>query len=296
MAQEEAKRASILPGAAVFAAVTAYVIAILLADKQNTILILFGVGVAAVLLASLFKLLKPIGRSFSSHETAFNVLAILAMLLIAGVFREEHFVLLLVVTFMLYAVAALGLTIQFGYAGVVNFAGASFFGIGAYTSAVLTTHTALPHLAILFLGGVTAALAGIVLLPPILRTSGHYAAVVTIAFALLFKSFIEVNDVLGGPQGYPPSLPRSSRMVLQRQHYRSRLGNLLLYELLPAQPRPADLRLRVRPEARTLVDRAKSRCDPARRDRGKLLRAGHCPLEGDRVSSRQFPDRARRSA
>ena len=34
-----------------------------------------------------------------------------------------------------------------------------------------------------------------------LRTRGHYAAVVTIAFALLFKTFLEVNDVLGGPQG-----------------------------------------------------------------------------------------------
>jgi ABC-type branched-subunit amino acid transport system permease subunit len=207
VAQGEGKRASILPGAAVFSAVTAYLTAILYADKQNTVLILFGVGVAAVLAASLLKLLKPVGRSFSSHETAFNVLAVLAMLLIAGVFRGEHFVLLLVVTFMLYAVASLGLTIQFGYAGVVNFAGASFFGIGAYTSAILMTHSTLPHLTILLLGGVAAALAGIILLPPILRTSGHYAAVVTIAFALLFKSFIEVNDVLGGPQGvHLPSL------------------------------------------------------------------------------------------
>jgi ABC-type branched-subunit amino acid transport system permease subunit len=40
-----------------------------------------------------------------------------------------------------------------------------------------------------------------VLLLPVLRTRGHYAAVVTIAFALLFKTFLEVNDVLGGPQG-----------------------------------------------------------------------------------------------
>ena len=30
---------------------------------------------------------------------------------------------------------------------------------------------------------------------------GHYAALVTIAFALLLKTFLEVNDVLGGPQG-----------------------------------------------------------------------------------------------
>ena len=46
-----------------------------------------------------------------------------------------------------------------------------------------------------------AALAGSLLLLPVLRTRGHYAAVVTIAFALLFKTFLEVNDVLGGPQG-----------------------------------------------------------------------------------------------
>ena len=155
---EEAKRASAWPAAAVLAAITAYVAAVLYAEKQTTISILFTVGIVAVLSVRVLGLLKPIGRSFASHETAFNVSAAVAMLAIAAVFRNEHFVLLLAVTFMLYAIAALGLTIQFGYAGVVNFAGASFFGIGAYTSAVLMSQTALPHLAILFLGGVTAAL------------------------------------------------------------------------------------------------------------------------------------------
>ena len=53
----------------------------------------------------------------------------------------------------------------------------------------------------LLIGGVLAALIGSLLLLPVLRTRGHYAAVVTIAFALLLKTFLEVNDVLGGPQG-----------------------------------------------------------------------------------------------
>jgi len=117
------------------------------------------------------------------------------------VFHEDHFVLLLVCTVLLYTVATLGLNIQFGYAGVLNFAGASFFGIGAYTAAVLNQHTAVPHLLVLLIGGVMAALIGSLLLLPVLRTRGHYAAVVTIAFALLLKTFLEVNDILGGPQG-----------------------------------------------------------------------------------------------
>jgi ABC-type branched-subunit amino acid transport system permease subunit len=119
----------------------------------------------------------------------------------AAYFHDDHFVLLLMVTVLLYSVASFGLNIQFGYAGVLNFAGASFFGIGAYTSAVLNTQTSLPSLLVLLIGGLLAALIGCVLLLPVLRTRGHYAALVTIAFALMFKTFLEVNDVLGGPQG-----------------------------------------------------------------------------------------------
>src|ERR1043166_2544093 len=123
------------------------------------------------------------------------------LIFVAAVFHEDHFALLLVLTVMLYSVATLGLNIQFGYAGVLNFAGASFFGIGAYTSAVLNGYAGMPHLIVPLIGGLLAALTGSLLLLPVLRTRGHYAAVVTITFALLFKTFLEVNDVLGGPQG-----------------------------------------------------------------------------------------------
>ena len=121
--------------------------------------------------------------------------------LLPAYFHNNHFVLLLMVTVLLYSVATLGLNVQFGYAGVVNFAGASFFGIGAYTSAVLNAQASIPPLVVIVIGGLLAALVGSLLLLPVLRTRGHYAAVVTIAFALLFKTFLEVNDVLGGPQG-----------------------------------------------------------------------------------------------
>ncbi|MDH4325947.1 MAG: branched-chain amino acid ABC transporter permease, partial [Betaproteobacteria bacterium] len=84
---------------------------------------------------------------------------------------------------------------------MVNFAAAAFLGVGCYTAAVLTAHTAIPHLLVLAIGGAVAALIGSILILPVLRTRGHYSAVVTIAFVLLFKTFLEVNDTLGGPQG-----------------------------------------------------------------------------------------------
>jgi ABC-type branched-subunit amino acid transport system permease subunit len=194
-------RASLWPGLAAFAAATVYMIALLAAEEQSIIIVLLAFGIVTVVVAAWAGLFGAVNRSFVEHEDAMAASAVIAALAIAAFFHEDHFVLLLVVTVLLYSVATLGLNIQFGYAGVLNFAGASFFGIGAYTSAVLNTYTAVPSLLVLVIGGLLAALIGSALLLPVLRTRGHYAAVVTIAFALLLKTFLEVNDVLGGPQG-----------------------------------------------------------------------------------------------
>jgi ABC-type branched-subunit amino acid transport system permease subunit len=118
---------------------------------------------------------------------------------LVGLLREDNFALLMLCTVALQTLAALGLHLQFGYAGVANFAGAAFLGVGAYTAAVLGGHVPAPL--VLAAGAGLAALAGLLLALPLLRTRGHYAALVTIAFGLLFRTFLEVNDALGGPQG-----------------------------------------------------------------------------------------------
>lgn len=190
-----------MPGLAAIVLATAYLITLLAAEKQTFIIGLLVAGIAAVLAAQWFGLFAPVTQSFNEREDALGIITVIAAFAIAAYFHDDHFVLLLVITVVLYTVATLGLNIQFGYAGILNFAGASFFGIGAYTSAVLNAHTAIPHLLVLLIGGLLAALIGSLLLLPVLRTRGHYAALVTIAFAILLKTFLEVNDVLGGPQG-----------------------------------------------------------------------------------------------
>jgi ABC-type branched-subunit amino acid transport system permease subunit len=192
---------ALLPGVAALALATLYLIALLAVERQPLVIGLLALAIAAVLAANWLGLLVPVSRSFADHEDALGALAVAAAIAMAAVFYDNHFVLLLLVTVLLYIVATLGLNIQFGYAGVLNFAGASFFGIGAYTSAVLNAHTAVPHFLVLPIGGLISASIGSLLLLPVLRTRGHYAAVVTIAFALLLRTFLEVNDVLGGPQG-----------------------------------------------------------------------------------------------
>ena len=186
-------------GAAVCAAL--FVLLFLYLEAQWEIAILAIGLVIALLAAGRFGLLQQVETAASAHPRAAILVNFIAAVIVIGLLRGEHFSLLMLATVFLYTTACLGLTIQFGYAGIVNFAGIAFFGIGAYTAAILTIHTGVSHLIVIVVAAFVAGLIGSVLVLPMLRTKGHYAALVTIAFGILFRSFLEVNDVLGGPQG-----------------------------------------------------------------------------------------------
>jgi len=192
---------SAFPALASMAGVTLFAVLFLHAESQSAILgLCIGMAVALFLLAR-FGWNALATASFAGHSRTAQASVVAGVLVITAVFYDQHFPLLMLASVLLYIVVCLGLNIQFGYAGVVNFAGAAFFGIGCYTSAVLTNHTALPHLLVVLAGGLMAAGIGSLLILPVLRTYGHYAALITIAFGILFRVFLEVNDALGGPQG-----------------------------------------------------------------------------------------------
>ncbi|WP_179284159.1 branched-chain amino acid ABC transporter permease [Bordetella genomosp. 10] len=183
------------------ALLTLYLWLFLHAENQIGVAVLLLAALAAGLAAGRLNLVRKVELAGADRPGIARGLAIGCALLLIAVFHQSDFVLLMLCTVLLYVTACLGLTVQFGFSGVANFAGAAFFGVGAYATATLAQHTGLPLLLDVALAGVIAALVGSLLITPVLRTRGHYAALVTIAFGILFRTFIEVNDVLGGPQG-----------------------------------------------------------------------------------------------
>ncbi|MNK67787.1 leucine/isoleucine/valine transporter permease subunit [compost metagenome] len=181
--------------------VTAYMWLFLHAESQLAIGALIVLALVLVIVGKKFGTTQRIEQAAASRPGLARIWMVLGLLALVAAFYDSHFVLMMICAVLLYSTACMGLTLQFGFVGVANFAGAAFFGIGSYTTAVLATHTGLPQLANIAISGVVAAIIGSVLILPVLRTRGHYAALVTIAFGILFKTFIEVNDVLGGPQG-----------------------------------------------------------------------------------------------
>jgi branched-chain amino acid transport system permease protein len=97
---------------------------------------------------------------------------------------------------------ALGLNMLMGYAGQISLGHAAFYGLGAYTSGVLTVHCQLsPWLALPAALVLAAAVAWVVGLPT-LRLSGYYLGMGTLGFGMIvFIVFREWAPLTGGASG-----------------------------------------------------------------------------------------------
>jgi branched-chain amino acid transport system permease protein len=101
-----------------------------------------------------------------------------------------------------WAIATLGLVVVLGYTGQISLAQAAFYGIGAYAVALGTTALGVNWWLALVLGLLAATLAGAGLGSTTLKIGGHYLAMVTICFQIIY-TLITTNwvAVTGGPDG-----------------------------------------------------------------------------------------------
>lgn len=103
----------------------------------------------------------------------------------------------------IYIILGLSLNIIVGYAGLFQLGHAAFYGIGAYTAAILNIHFGIPILLLLPVSALVAGLVAYALTKPILHLRGDYLAIVTIAFGEIFRIAMK-NDIFGitgGPNG-----------------------------------------------------------------------------------------------
>jgi len=136
---------------------------------------------------------------------------LMLILLVIPYLLDEYYIGQLTQLFIV-AIAGVGLMLLAGYTGQVSLGHAAFFGIGAYTEAVLSGNgMALPFMdePIVFsfllsfpLAGVFAALAGIAIGIPALRLVGVYLAIATFAFAIIVEEvFSRWESVTNGYSG-----------------------------------------------------------------------------------------------
>jgi branched-chain amino acid transport system permease protein len=102
----------------------------------------------------------------------------------------------------IYTLLTLGLQVQFGLAGLLNFGQVGFMAIGAYTMAILVVKAGWSMWIAAPLAILAATLAGVLVGLPTLRLRGDYFAIVTIAFSEIVR-YVATNEdrLTGGSQG-----------------------------------------------------------------------------------------------
>ena len=129
--------------------------------------------------------------------------ALAAALLVPAVLRSEY-VLNTAVLAGIYVILAASLNITNGYTGLFSFGHAAFYGIGAYTAAILATRLGWGFALTLPAAGVVAALFGAALALITLRLSGIFLALVTIGFQeITFLVTLNWIALTRGPMGIP---------------------------------------------------------------------------------------------
>jgi len=126
----------------------------------------------------------------------------LALIVLTGMLTSNSYHLQLLTFIGINTLLALGLNMLMGYAGQISLGHAAFYGIGAYTTAILTVHLnwspwlALPAAVLL-----TALVAFLVALP-MLKLSGYYLGMGTLGFGMITYILIrQWTTVTGGDSG-----------------------------------------------------------------------------------------------
>ena len=85
--------------------------------------------------------------------------------------------------------------------GLPSLANAAFMGVGAYVSALLTLHLEWSFGSVLLAGGIAPTLVALIIGAPVLRLSGVYLAMATLAFGEVVRITVLNLEITGGPEG-----------------------------------------------------------------------------------------------
>jgi branched-chain amino acid transport system permease protein len=152
------------------------------------------------------------GEELTIFETDFGRLATLVglVLLFAVVpFAVNAYVLYIINTIGIFAIAAIGLNLLIGYTGQISLGHGAFFGVGAYSGAILSTKVGLPFIIAVPAAGVITAIIGMIFGSPSIRLKHLYLCIATLASQFILEYiFVQWESMTGGAAGI--SIPAAS--------------------------------------------------------------------------------------
>lgn len=146
-------------------------------------------------------MLEKVCEKLVKYRIPLIAAALILSIALPAVFPDKY-VLRIATMCLLYVMITLSLNLMVGFLGQMSFGHAAFYGIGAYTTAILTTTYDVPFLAAFVAAGIVAGLFGLLLGLPVLKLKGYYFTIITMVFCEIIR-VVELNwmDLTRGPLG-----------------------------------------------------------------------------------------------
>lgn len=142
---------------------------------------------------------EAIKTFFIRRSLVFGLLLVLA---IFPIFYDNPYFLRIMIAIGIYAVLTSSLNLVNGYTGMFSVGHAAYYGVGAYTSAIVVMRLGAPVAVGMMAGGIMAALAGFLISRPTLRLKGIYLTLVTLGFNIIVMLiFLNWESLTRGPLG-----------------------------------------------------------------------------------------------
>ena len=126
----------------------------------------------------------------------------LGLLFVVIPFISSPYMLYVLNTMGIYAIAAIGLNLLIGYTGQISLGHGAFFGVGAYTAAILATRAGFPFLLAVPAAGLVTAAVGMVFGLPTARLKHLYLCIATLAGQFILEYvFVQWERLTGGAEG-----------------------------------------------------------------------------------------------
>ena len=144
-------------------------------------------------------------QEITIFETDFGRLSMLLGLFLLFVIIpliSSAYVLYVINIIGIYAIAAIGLNLLIGYTGQISLGHGAFFGVGAYSAAILSTKVGVPFLIAVPAAGLITALVGMVFGLPSARLKHLYLCIATLAGQIILEYvFVQWEGLTGGAAG-----------------------------------------------------------------------------------------------
>ena len=150
-----------------------------------------------------------------------KILVVAAIIILIPILTPNMYIMQIINMICIYIILGIGINVLTGFTGQLSLGQAAFFGIGAYTTAIMNTRGGMQFFTCLIGSMIITGIVGLILAVPALKVKGSYLALLTMGFGEIVRivmiNWTPVTNGTSGIRGIEAPVIFGYSFALQKQ-------------------------------------------------------------------------------